>query len=67
MGLNIFEVLIINIRYNSKILIKYIILEYGDRYPLKSNEKIFFIVMSLINCGLFGYIISAMSSIMPEI
>jgi len=39
---------------------------YGDRTPKTSAEKIFVVFMSIVACGVFGYSISAISSILQE-
>jgi len=38
----------------------------GDRTPKTSAEKIFVVFMSIVACGVFGYSISAISSILQE-
>ena len=40
---------------------------YGDSFPVSTNEKIFVIFMSLVACGVFGYVITTISSILAEV
>jgi hypothetical protein len=40
---------------------------YGDISPVTDLEKIFVICMTLISCGVFGYAINTIGSIVREI
>jgi len=39
---------------------------YGDRFPASSLEKLYVIFMAIIACGLFGYVVSSISTILEE-
>jgi len=39
---------------------------YGDRFPTSSLEKLYVIFMAIIACGLFGYVVSSISTILEE-
>jgi len=40
---------------------------YGEIYPITINERMYIIFMSLVACGVFGYSVSAISSILNEV
>ena len=40
---------------------------YGDVIPITNIEKIFCIGMTLLSCGVFGYAINTIGSIVREI